>query len=188
MKKKIILIGVLLGCCFWTTAQNKIELRQHEPYSMKVRLYDDSKTQNDFLLSLPLTFNLAEKNILIMMVGDDTPLSNGRSVWFFSDEMDFTELVKKDKNVGATKAFKNQNKVLNEVLYHKKMMLHRPFDDDYEIVKKNVKPVFFEILDPAPDKPLTFSLQFYVSKPDANFPYFFIAKCDPINIELIIKN
>jgi hypothetical protein len=187
MKKGFLLIGLLLWSSLWLTAQKKIELQPHKPQSIEVRLCDYHKTEGDFLLNLPLTFSINNKNILIIMVGNDTVLDYEHSVWCFSEEMDFVELMKNNRNVSAAKLFKKQNAVLSTVLMpYSKMTLHRTFDDGYEIVKKNVKPFFFEIHNLSSGEPLKFSLQFYVTKPAA-VPYFFIAKCKPIEFELIIK-
>ena len=188
MKRGILLIGLLLGGALWLTAQTKIELPFHQTKYVEIRLSDNSKTTNDFLLNLPLAFKLTEKNLLLVMVGNDTLLNYGHSVWFFSEEMNFAQLMKKNHNVGAVKPFKKQNTVLKTICSSvEKMTLFRSFDDGYEIVKKNMKPVLFEILNPSSKEPIRFSLQFYVAKPDAAFPYFFIAKCKPVEFELIIK-
>ena len=188
MKKGILLIGLLLWSASWVTAQKKIEVQPHKPYSVEVRLSDYHKTEGDFLLNLPLTFSIINKNILIVMVGNDASLDYDRSVWGFSTEMDLAELMKTNRNVSAEKSFKKQNTVLNAVLLPcKKMKLYRAFDNGYESVTKNAKPFFFEILNLSPNEPLKFSLQFYVTKSNASFPYFFIAKCKPIEFELTIK-
>jgi hypothetical protein len=106
----------------------------------------------------------------------------------FSKEMHFSDLIKINRNVNATRTFRNQNMILNTVLlYHRKMTLYRTFDDGYEIVKKNAKPLLIEVLNPAPDEVLQFSLQFYVTRPETYTPHLFVAKCKPIEVELIIK-
>ena len=95
--------------------------------------------------------------------------------------------MKSNHNVNASKLFKKRNVEFYTVLVsHKKITLYRNFDNGYEIVVKNAKPVFFTIQDNASDK-LTFYLQFYVAKPDNKYPYVFIAKCKPIEIELTIS-
>jgi len=188
MKKGIILAGVLFGCCLWTMAQQKIELQAHKPYHTEVRLCDYHKTYNDFLLNLPLTFSITGNNILIIMVGNDTILNYEQSVWMFSEEISFADFAKKNRNVKALKPFEKQNKTLSPILLsYKYLKLHRPFDDGYEVVKKNAKPIFFEIVNPQPNKPLTLSLQFYVAKPSNNPAYLFIAKCKPVEIEIVIR-
>ena len=185
MKRKIILIGLLLGSCILMTAQKKIELQPHKPQSVEVRLYDYNK--GDFLLTLPLTFSITDDNILFVMMGNDASLADERSVWLFSKEIDLAELMKKNRNVSAAKTFKKQNKTLKRTLpYHDKIILHRTFEDGYEIIKKNAKPVFFEIL-ASPKETLNFSLQFYVTQPKSNYAHSFIAKCKPVEFELIIK-
>jgi hypothetical protein len=77
--------------------------------------------------------------------------------------------------------------MLNAVLMpYSKITLYRAFDDGYEVVKKNAKPFFFQIPNLSSGETLKFSLQFYVAK-QAAVPYFFLAKCKPIEFELIIK-
>jgi len=189
MTKKCALLVLLLWSCLWVHAQYNIELEPHKPKKIDARLCDNSKTKDNYLMSLPLTFSISDKNVLIIMIGDDTSLSYERSVWLFSKETDFAELQKKNRNVNASKSFKNQNKRLNRFLsFHEKLRLFRSFEDGYEIVKKNAKPVFLEILNPSTSsETLLFALQFYVTQPDANYPSLFIAKCNPIQIELTIK-
>jgi hypothetical protein len=186
--RKIILVILLLCNCLWLSAQKKIELQPHKPYSMEVRLYDNAKTDDNFLMSLPITLNITDKNILMIMLGNDNVLDGEYSVWLFSEETELAELMKKNRNVSATKSFKNKNTTLNKVLpFHKKLILYRPFDDGYETVKKNTKPLFLELLNPVPNESLKFYLQFYLTAPDKKSPYSFIAKCKPIEIEIIIK-
>jgi len=172
----------------WLTAQKKIELQPNKPQSMEVRLCDYYKTEGDFLLNLPLTFSIINKNILVIMVGNDTVLDYERSVWVFSEEVDLADLMKANRNVSAEKVFKKQSAMFNTVLLPcDKMTLYRAFDNGYEVITKNAKPLFFEIQNLSPNQPIRFSLQFYVAKPNASFPYLFIATCKPIEFELIIK-
>ena len=171
-----------------TIAQKKIELSLHKPYHTEVRLCDYNKTDDDFLLNLPIAFQITSSDMLIIMVGNDDVLDDKQCVWMFSEEMNFADLMKKNRNVNATKTFKSKNTTCNPVLvYHQNITLHRTFDDGYEIVKKNAKPILFEISNLSSNKSLKFSLQFYVTQPDGNYPYVFFAKCKPIEIELIIK-
>ena len=164
-------------------AQKKIVLQSPKMQYTEVHLYDD---ENSFLLTLPLTFSMSNKNILMMMVGHDTELGGNQAVWLFSEIFSLDNMLKKDNNVSATKSFKSKNPELNPVLLPtRKVSLFRVFDDGYEIIKKNAKPVFFEIS--AGAQPVTFYLQFYVSKPDNKYPYVFFAKCKPIEIELNVK-
>jgi len=190
MMKKFILIVLLIWSYTEVAAQYSIEIAPHKPKKIDARLIDGSKTTDNYLMNLPLTFSITDKNVLIIMMGDDASLNYERSVWLFSKEIGLAELQKKDRNVGASKPFKNQNKTLNRFLsYHDKIRLFRPFEDGYEVVKKNAKPVFLEITNPSSTSSETFlfALQFYVTQPDANYPASFIAKCKPIQIELTIK-
>ena len=185
MKKRIAIIGLLLGSCLWATAQHKVEITPHKPQGIEVRLCD---MENNFLLNLSLWFSITDKNILVVMIGNDAPMEYGCSVWLFSEEMRLVDLFQKDNNVRATKTFRKQNTVLNRFLLpHEKMTLQRSFDDGYEIIKKNTKPVFFEIINSSFKEALLFSLQFYVAQPGNSIPYLFVEKCKPIEIELIIK-
>jgi len=189
MMKKFILIVLLIWSCSEAAAQYSIEIAPHKPKKIEARLIDGSKTTDNYLMNLPLTFSLTDKNVLIIMMGDDASLNYERSVWLFSKDIGFAELQKKDRNVGASKSFKNQNKTLNRFLpYHEKIRLFRPFEDGYEVIKKNVKPILLEITtSSSSSETFLFALQFYVTQPDANYPASFIAKCKPIQIELTIK-
>jgi len=185
MKKSIVFASITLLCCTWATAQSKIRLQNPKQQRVEVYLYDEN--DDNFLFTLPLTFNITDKNVLVMMVGDDTRCVNGQSVWMFSENLSLSTLMKKNHNVSATKAFKQRNSELNTVLIsHKKITLYRGFDDGCEIVVQNTKPVFFSIQEGTIGT-LTFYLQFYVAKSDSKYPYVFIAKCKPIEIELTIK-
>jgi len=188
MIKNFLLAGLLFCCYLCGNAQYTVEVSSHKPQKVEVSLRDYAKSTDNYLMNLPLTFNITDKNILMIMIGDDTSLDYDRKVWIFSKDMELTELMKKDKNVNASKLFKNQNKVLNKFLsYHEKIRLFRPFEDGYEIIKKNAKPIFLEILNPSANQTLIFSMQFYITQPDPNYPNFFIAKCKPIEIEITIK-
>jgi len=121
------------------------------------------------------------------MIGDDASLYYDRSVWLFAKDTELAGLMKNNKNVSASKAFKNQNRMLNKFTNSRKLTFFRPFEDGYEVVKKNAKPVFFDMSNVAPNETLTFTLQFYVAQPDNNYPYVFMAKCKPVEIELTIK-
>jgi hypothetical protein len=174
----------MCGCYLWANAQQKISLRAPKQFRTQTYLYDDN---NDFLLTLPLTFNLTDKNILVMMMGNDTALARNQSVWIFSKEISFTDLMESNHNISASKAFLKKNTELNPVLLpHRKVSLFRAMDDGYEMVKKNAKPLLLEISETT-SQPVTFYLQCYVAQSDSKYPYNFIAKCKPIEIELIIK-
>jgi len=182
MKKFIILIGILLLCCLQLSAQKKIVLKTPKMQYVETHLYDE---EGNFLLTLPLTFSLSN-NILSMMTGHDTELGNNQAVWLFSEPVSLDNLMKKDSNVGATKSFKkNQSEFSVVLLPNRKISLYRAFDDGYEVIKKNAKPVFFEIS--SVTQPIIFYLQFYISKPDNKISYVFFAKCKPIEIELNVK-
>ena len=174
----------MFSSCAWMTAQNKIVLHSPKQQHTETHLYDED---DNFLLTLPLTFSITDKNVLIMMVGNDIRLPGEQAVWMFSEDIHLADLLKNDHNVSVTKSFKNRNTELHTVLLpHNRITLHRSFDDGYEIVKENAKPVFFDINDSS-SNPLTFYLQFYVAKSDSKYPYVFIAKCKPIEVELNIK-
>jgi hypothetical protein len=184
--KKGIIFGLTFLSCVWVAAQSKIRLQSPKQQRVEVYLYDENN--DNFLFTLPLTFNITDKNVLVMMVGDDTKFTNGQSVWMFSENMPLSVLMKNNHNVGAAKSFKQRNSELNTVLVsHKKITLYRNFDNDCETVVQNTKPVFFSIQE-ASKGVLTFYLQFYVAKSDGKYPYVFIAKCKPIEIELTIGN
>jgi hypothetical protein len=187
MIKKNILFSILSWGCFCAYAQLKIEVAQNKPHKVEARLCNYFKAKDNYLMNLPLTFSITDKKVLIIMVGNDLTLDYDRCVWFFSKDTNLAELLKKNRNVNASKAFKNQNRVLNKFLSKGKMTLYRSLEDGYEVVKKNTKPVFFDISALPANQPLVFSLQFYVSQPDSNFPYVFLAKCKPIEIELTVK-
>ena len=189
MIKKTILLALLCWSGLAVSAQYSIEIAPHKPARIDARLSDGDKARDNYLLNLPLTFSITDKNVLVVMMGDDASLNYERSVWLFSKDMAFADLQKKDRNVGAAKPFVKQNRTLNRFLsYHDKIRLFRPFEDGYEVVKKNAKPLFLEIMNLSnATETFLFALQFYVTQPDANYPAAFIAKCKPIQIELTIK-
>jgi len=172
------------GSYSWATAQQKISLRAPKQFRTQVYLYDDN---NNFLLTLPLTFSLTDKNILVMMMGNDTALLRNQSVWVFHSEMAFADLMKNDNNISASKSFLKKNTELNALLLpHRKVSLFRTMDDGYEVVKKIAKPILFEINETT-SQPVIFYLQCYVAQKNSKYLYNFVAKCNPIEIELIIK-
>ena len=168
----------------WMTAQEKIMLNSPNRQLVETHLYDE---EDNFLLTLPLTFSITDKNVLIMMAGNDLRLTGEQTVWMFSEEINLSDLLKNNHNVSVSKILKQQNTKFHTVLMpNRNITLRREFDDGYEIIKKNAKPVFFNISNPSSDSQ-TFYLQFYVAKSDGKYPYIFISKCKPIEIELIIK-
>jgi len=182
MKNLVGIIITLFLSCVWLTAQTKVVLHSPKQQHIETHLYDED---DNFLLTLPLTFSITDKNILVMMVGNDVKLSGGQTVWMFSEETYLSDLTKSNRNVSATKSFKNRNTKMNTVLIpHRRITLHRAFDDGCEIIKNNAKPVFINLNDSS-SNPQTFYLQFYVAKSDNKYPSVFIAKCKPIEIELI---
>ena len=184
MKKSIVFVGITLLCCTWAAAQSKVRLQNPKQQRIEVYLYDDDN--DNFLFTLPLTFSITDKNVLVMMVGDDTRFTNGQTVWMFSENLSLPVLMKKNKNVSASKAFKQRHSELNPVLItHKRITLFRNFDDGCETVIQNTKPVFFSIQESATGT-LTFYLQFYVAKSDSKYPYILTAKCKLIEIELTL--
>ena len=185
MVKRFIVAGALLCCCIWVTAQQRIELHSPKQQHTQAYLYDD---KNNFLLTLPLTFNITDRNILIMMAGNDVRLADDYTVWMFSEEMKLADLMNNNRNVNAKQSFQRQNKDFKTVLApHRQISLFREFDDGYETIKKNALPAFFEIKNPPSNQPITFFLQFYVAKIEFKTSYFFISKCNPIEVQLVIK-
>ena len=185
MKKGFAVVVITSFCCLWAAAQQKIELRSPKQQHTKMHLYDEA---NNFLLTLPLTFSMTDKDVLIMMVGNDIRLADKQSVWIFSEEMYLTDLEKNNRNVSVMKSFQNQNTEFKPVLLpHRQITIHREFDDGYQIIKKSAQSVFFRINDSSSNPQLTFYLQFYVAKTDSKYPYVFAAKCKPIEVELFIK-
>jgi hypothetical protein len=182
-KKIFFLISILVLCSFWAVAQKKIVLTSPKMQYVETHLYDE---ENNYLLTLPLTFNQTNKNILSVMVGGDGVLLKNQTVCFFSEELSLNSLMKKDNNISATKTFIKSNPELSPILLpNRKVTLYRAFDDGYETVKKNAKPVFFEINNPS--QSVTFYLQFYVAKTEKKIPCVLVSKCKPIEIELITK-
>jgi len=178
-KRIIFLLSILLLSGFWTAAQKKIVLNTPKMQYVETQLYDDD---NNYVLTLPLTFNL-NKNILAIMVGGEGVLLNNQSVCFFSEELPINKFLKNAQNISATKTFIKNNPELNSILLpNRKASLYRKFDDGYEIVKKNAKPLFLEIKGTT-----TLYLQFYVAKTDKKYPTLLYAKCKPVEIELITK-
>jgi hypothetical protein len=174
---------MLLGC-HWASAQKKIVLNAPKMQHVEINLYDES---DRFLLTLPATFNITNKNTLTIMVGGDIELKKNQAVFIFSEDVSIKQLLKMNKNISAKGPFTKKNPVLNSVLFsNRKMSLNRDFDDGYEIVKKNAKPVILEI-NGASSQAITFYLQFYVAKPQKKYAYLIDAKCKLVEVELITK-
>jgi len=195
MVRWLVIQVVVYGCCTWMASQQsvaaqqsimsyKIGLSSYEQQPLQVNLNDET---NNFLLTLPLNFSMVDANTLAMMVGNDANLPAGQSVWLFSEEIALNTLMRMNRNVNAGNTFKGRNAMFEKMLVASKgVKLYRPFDDGYEMIKKNVKPVFFTVVNPNSNM-LELTLQLYVSKHEGNYPCFFIAKCRPVKIEINIK-
>jgi len=181
MNKGIALTGwLLLSCVVGMNAQQKVELRTPKQQA-DVRLYDED---NNFLLTLPMTFSMTTQNILVVMLGNDKRLADEQSVWMFSEEMNLADFMRINRNVGATKSFKKQHAELNSLLTsQRKIKIHRKFDEGYEVILKNAKPVFLKIDETASGQ-FSFYLQFYVATSNEKYPYVLTAKCKPVEIKM----
>jgi hypothetical protein len=158
------------------------------------------------LVNLPVTFLLTNKNILIMLLGNDEPLASRKSVWLFESTQKVKKLLSLNKNVKVTKNFKkstedvepffkNSDGELQIALYKKSEPV---FDNGYEIIQRKIKPLFFEILNNADE--VEFYLNFYVANTDTDIdtdtdtdtknPYLqtLTAKAKAVTIKLKIEN
>jgi hypothetical protein len=188
MKKLVCIVGII---CLWNMkilAQDQylVSLSSNSQQSLNLQLIDDKN--NDRLFKLPVTFYLTKtdgRDILIMMLGDGSELLDEQTVWMFSSSISTTDLIKKNRNVSVNKVFKSLYPEFNTFFSNKAdIVLYSGFDEGYEIIRKNPKPVFFQIYS---SKQITFNLHFYVATSEKKYPYMFRAKCVPVKINLVIK-
>lgn len=160
--KKLIFIAILLFVDLSLMAQ-KYEVAL-QIGKQKKEFLELSNPDGKKMLKLPVTFQLIDKDNLVVMFGDGESLENDLWVWLFSRNIPLKEFLQKNKNVTANPKFKKANPELG-VFYESKNFKHKyKFDDDYEIIKRNPKPVFFQITDNKEEKEL--SLYLYVSEPN----------------------
>lgn len=180
--KKLILTGfILLGTLSLWAQKYEVELQIGTQKKEMLELVND--TDGTKLLELPVTFQLINKDNLIILFGDGEELHNELSVWLFSPTMLLKDFLEKNKHVAAHKKFKKSNAELNRFYDSKgcKYISKYNFDDGYEIIKKNPKPVFFQVT----DSNIELYLYFYVTtKNKKSYMNEFIAKTKPVKITI----
>ena len=154
---------LLLSCFSYHGIAEEINLNFKDngnKQSITVKLYDNN--EGNYLLDLPLTFHLNRKNILFMIVGDETGTGSDNSVWMFDKPIQLNDFLKQNKNVVAAKTFKKQS-IRLESFYEgsENVEKYTFFDRGFEWVQLSPKPVFFQVKDPS--KPVKLKLKFYVS-------------------------
>jgi hypothetical protein len=159
MKKLIFITIILLGNFSLWAQKYEVELQVGKQKKEMLELL--SNTDGKKLLELPVTFQLINKNNLVLMFGDGEELPDGLCVWLFSPEVLVKDFLDKNKNVTANKKFKKSNSELNRFYDGDgfKYISKYNFDEGYEIIKKNPKPAFFQVT----NSDIELYLYFYVS-------------------------
>ncbi|MDR1521463.1 MAG: hypothetical protein LBS28_01165 [Streptococcaceae bacterium] len=159
-----------------------------------MQLKDEKGT---LLVNLPVTFQLTNKNILIMLLGNDKSLAladSRRSVWLFESTQKVKKLLNLNKNVKVTKDFKKSTELnpffktpdgIRQIALYKKT--GTVFDNGYEIIQGKIKPIIFEIFN-NPEE-VKFYLNFYIAEIDTKNPYLqtLTAKAKAVTIKLKIN-
>ncbi|MDR2010213.1 MAG: hypothetical protein LBQ22_07005 [Bacteroidales bacterium] len=186
VKINIILITFLLFALKTITAQEKVTLSAGGQKQQRITVDLSGSEDNKLLLKLPITFQITDKNILIMILGDGNTFTGKRSVWLFSSEMPFETLQKNNLNVNADKHYKNKYKKFRTFFNSsEKIKLYKKFDNDYEIITANPKPVFFQLAENS--KSIELNMEFYISQPGKKYPHWFIAKSRQVTIKININ-
>jgi len=153
---------MLSSCLYGATAQ-EISLNAQDSgnkQSVVVKLYDNNT--GGYLLDLPLTFHLNQKNILFMIVGDGNGTGAGNSVWMFDKTILLNDFLKQNKNVATAKTFNKQCVRLDSFFdQSENVEKYTFFDRGFEWVQASPKPVFFQVKDPS--KPVKLKLKFYTA-------------------------
>jgi hypothetical protein len=187
--KRLIIIAILLsGSLSLWSQRYEVKLQVDKPEKISLKLFSD--IDGEKLLDLPVTCQLTDKNNLVMIVGNGEYLQNDYCVWWFSSPKKLKYLMKSNKNISSTKKFKRRYSNLNMFydISDNKMQYIRDyeFDNGYEIVSRNPKPVFFKIDKNAKETEL--SLTLFVSKPDKKFRDLFFARAKTVELNIKIKN
>jgi len=157
---KLIFTGILLltYTTLWAQKYEK-ELRVDKPEKFTLALVSDSDGKK--LTDLPVTLQLTNKNILIVMFGNGKYLQNNYCVWLFSPEITVKDFLEKNKNVAVSKEFKKSHIRLYKFYGGKgfEYIDKYNFDNGYETIRRNPRPAFFQVT----DNTVELYLYFYVS-------------------------
>jgi len=182
---RIVIFMLSIFCVGNSFSQEKVQLsiNGENRQSINVSLYDSDG--GDFLLKFPITFSITDKNILIMMLGNDEYLPNDYKVWIFNYPQNISELINQNRNVGGSKKFiRNNNELLSFLKSNDNIRIYKEFDNGYETIIKSPKPVFLRIINKSKLKEMEF--QFYVTLNEKKYPDMFKAKCAPVKIRIQI--
>lgn len=164
---KTVQVVTLLTVAFNAVAQD-IQLNvkdRNNRETVSVKLYDNN--EGNYVLDLPLTFHISSNNILFMIVGDDNGISGENAVWMFDKTVPLNDFLKSNKQISASKTFKKQlNRLESFFSQSENIEKHTWFDNGFEFVQDNPKPVFFKVIDPS--KPVVLKLRFYASSENNN--------------------
>jgi len=188
MKTRLLILILFLGnFALYSQTKHEVELVVGRTTELSIPIISDIDGKK--LLSLPVSFQFTDKDYLIIMLGNGTPLEKEQSVWLFSSQKSLKWLMEKDKNVSATKAFRNRyfdlNLFFNNPSNNLQVFDRYRFDSEYEVVKGNPRPVIFQVNKDT--KEISLFLTFYVSKPDKKFPNMLFAKAKIIELKIKIK-
>lgn len=168
-----------MSCAF---AQYNISLSEvQKQQQLEIGLHDEYGGNK--LLDLSLTFQITDKNVLIMLVGDGNRLPDNKTVCLFTERNKISDLQRVSPNILISKNFKNRYSAVLPFFESNKMKLYKEFDDKCEIIKKNPKPIFFYLLDQE-KLPQTINLQLYVAAEDDKNYQMLISKCVPVTIKI----
>lgn len=186
--KKMIFIGILGMLSVSLGAQTKYELSLRVDSTKKELLELINDRDGEKLLDLPVAFQLTNKNNLVILFGNGETLPNEYTVWMFAPAILLKDFLKKNKNVIANKEFANSNSQLGKFFAEKGLeyLSQYKFDEEYQMIRKIPKPVFFQLT----DREAELYLYFYVSIPNKKDSDLneLIAKTKPIKITIKIDN
>lgn len=186
-KTNLILFTLIIFCASQSIAQDKIELSLKNERQKRVELSLRDSDGGTEILKLPVTFHITDKNILIMIIGNDKFLKDNSTIWLFSSTTELKDLIKKNRNVSTIRKFKKSNTELNTFFKNNdNVMLYKVFENGYECVTRTPKAIFFSITDL--NQSLDLNFQFYVSNLDKKYRNILIAKCSPAKIQIKITN
>jgi len=188
MKTRLSVLAFLLGSLtLWSQTKHEFELVAGSTKAISMQLISDIDGAS--LLILPISFQFTDKGYLVMMLGDGNPLEKGQNVWLFSAQKTLKWLMTNNKNISATKEFQNRfsdfNLFFNSPFNGVQLFSGYKFDNDYEVISGNPKPVIFQVKEDT--KEISLFLTFYVSKPDKKNPCMLFTKAKIIELKIKIK-
>jgi len=188
MKARLLIVVLFLGnFVLWSQTKHEIELVVGRTNEFSLQLISDIDGKN--LLALPISLQLTDKDYLVMMFGNGTPLEKGQNVWLFSTQKSLKWLMENNKNVSATKEFRSRysdfNIFFNSQFNTVQLFSGYKFDSDYEVIKGNPRPIIFQVNKDT--KEIVLFLTFYVSKPDKKFANMLFTKAKVVELKIKIK-